>query len=239
MCFIEVFFSENEGKKGVRSMQIDKDVIDIISLIVPTFISFFGIWLGCRNRKIDLINFNKQLRQLQEQSETAKEHVSILWEEKRIRDLGPNLEVVIEKKPHAYKKGEDFLIDIEVIIKNPTKHSIKMNNFRIPDESPFAFVEGAFLGKYPLSLILENEKYMSFKNPFTADLKSQDICNYFNLKEDEERVFFLTVRHLKPNIETVPIFIIEHTSSNHPERVVQTRFWLEFFLSFEEENMLG
>ncbi len=38
MCFIGLFFFENEGKKGVRSMQIDKDVIDIISLIVPTFI---------------------------------------------------------------------------------------------------------------------------------------------------------------------------------------------------------
>ncbi len=38
----------------------------------------------------------------------------------------------------------------------------------------------------------------------------------------------------------VPTFIIiEHTSSNHPERVVQTKFWPEFFLSFEEENMLG
>ncbi|MBB5074500.1 hypothetical protein HNQ69_001652 [Bartonella callosciuri] len=219
-------------------MQIDKDVIDIISLIVPTFISFFGIWLGCRNRKIDLINFNKQLRQLQEQSETAKEHLSILWQEKERRDLGPNLEAIIKENPYAYKSGKDFLIDITVIIKNPTKHSIKMNNFQIHHKSPFAFVKGGSVD-HIIPFIPENEKYMSFKSPFTANLNSQDIRGYFNLKENEQAIFSLTVRHLKPNIETVPIFIIEHTSSNHPERVVQTKFWPEFLLSFEEENMLG
>ncbi len=216
--------------------KLDKDVIDIISLVVPTFISCFGIWLGCRNRKIDLINFTKQLRHLQRQSEAAKGHLSILWEEKRIRDLGPNLEAVIDKETCAYKKGKNLFLEVHVTIKNPTKHSIKMNNFRMSDESPFAFVEGIFLGEYPLFLTLENEKYMSFKNPFPADLNQQDIYNYYNLKEDEERLFILTVRHLKPNIETVPVFIIEHTSSNHPERVLQTKFWTEFLLAFEDEN---
>lgn len=219
---------------------MDKDVIAIIisifSLVVPTFISCFGIWLGCRNRKIDLINFTKQLKHLQRQSEAAKGHLSILWEEKRIRDLGPNLEAIIEEELCAYKEGKDFFINVDVIIKNPTKHSIKMNNFRIPDESPFAFVEGGFLGKYPLPLILKNEKHMSFKNPFPADLNKQDICNYCNLKEDEKVPFYLKVRHLKPNIETVLVFIIEHTSSNHPERVVQTKFWTEFLLAFEDES---
>lgn len=209
-------------------------VLEWISALDTTVIAILnGIFLFWF-RKQDMKKIDEQIKHLESQAETAKGHLSILWEEKRIRDLGPNLETVIEEKPCAYKSGKDFLIDIKVIIKNPTKHPIKMNNFRILDESPFAFVEGGFLGDYPLSLIFENEKYMSFQNPFTADLKSQDICNYFNLKGDEERLFFLTIRHLKPNIETVPTFIIEHTSSNHPEKVVQTQFWPSFFLSFEE-----
>ncbi|WP_208442242.1 hypothetical protein [Bartonella raoultii] len=211
-----------------------KTILEWISALDTTVIAILnGIFLFWF-RKQDLKKIDEQIKHLGSQAETAKEHLCILWQEKEIRDLGPNLEAVIEEEPRVYKKGKDFLIDVNVIIKNPTKYSIKMNNFRIPDESPFAFVEGGFLGRYPLPLILENEKHMSFQNPFPADLKSQDICNYFNLKEDEKTPFYLIIRHLKPNIETVPIFIIEHTSSNHPERVVQTKFWLNFFLPFEE-----
>ncbi|WP_273791718.1 hypothetical protein [Bartonella sp. CM31XJBT] len=197
----------------------------VIAILNGVFLFWF--------RKQDMKKIDEQIKHLESQAETAKEHVSILWEEKRIRDLGPNLKVVIDGKPYAYRSGKDFLIDINVIIKNPTKYSIKMNNFQIDKKSPFAFVEGGSID-HVIAFTPENEKYMGFESPFRADLNSQDICGYFSLKRHEKALFTLTVRHLKPNIETVPIFIIEHTSSNHPERVVQTKFWPSFFLSFEE-----
>lgn len=210
-----------------------KTILEWISALDTTVIAILnGVFLFWF-RKQDLKKIDEQIKHLESQAETAKEHLSILWQEKERRDLGPNLEVVIEEELHAYKNGKDFLIDITVIIKNPTKHSIKMNNFQIHHKSPFAFVKGGSID-HTIPFAPENEKYMSFKSPFTADLNSQDICGYFNLKENEQSTFSLTVRHLKPNIETVPIFIIEHTSSNYPERVVQTKFWPSFFLSFEE-----
>lgn len=107
-------------------------------------------------RKQDLKKIDEQIKHLESQAETAKEHLFILWQEKERRDLGPNLEVVIEEEPHAYKKGKDFLISVNVIIKNPTKHSIKMNNFQIHHKSPFAFVEGGSV-THVIPFIPENE----------------------------------------------------------------------------------
>ncbi|EJF88325.1 hypothetical protein ME1_00783 [Bartonella vinsonii subsp. arupensis OK-94-513] len=225
---------------------MDKDTIAIIISIASFMLSFFGIWLNDRNRKQDLrraskireedlCNVEKQLDHLKSQSETAKEHVSILWEEKQTRDLGPKLQATIKETPRAYRTDKGLLINISVIIKNPTKRVIKVNNFRIPHESPFAFVHGtSFLSSTVACLIPEDEKCMDFNSTSPADLESQDICDCFNLKGDKEISFTFTVRHLKPDIESVVVFIIEHTSSNHPEKVLETKCWSEFLLPFEE-----
>ncbi|WP_273758736.1 hypothetical protein [Bartonella sp. AU55XJBT] len=58
----------------------------------------------------------------------------------------------------------------------------------------------------------------------------------FNIDPGEEKkwdIFILPQNLDKP---ASPLFILEHTSSNHPERVVQTKFWTEFLLAFEDEN---
>ncbi|WP_273788725.1 MULTISPECIES: hypothetical protein [Bartonella] len=225
---------------------MDKDTIAIIISIASFVLTLLGIWLNDRNRKQDLqraskireedlCNVEEQLDHLKSQSETAKEHVSILWEEKQIRDLGPKLKATIQAKPYAYRIDKRLLIEIHVIIKNPTERIVKVNNFRIPHESPFAFVTGSYFTSTTIGcLIPVDEKCMVFNNTSPADLKSQDICDCFNLKGDKEICFTFTVRHLKPDIESVVIFIIEHTSSNHPEKVLETKCWSEFLLPFEE-----
>ncbi len=187
-------------------------------------------------RKEDLNNVERQLEQLKKQTEAEKEHVSILWAEKQIRDLGPKLEVTM-KESTAYKYDKDFFIEVSGIIKNPTEQTMKINNFRLYNENPFAFDKGAFLGKYPMHLEPENEKYISLKSPLIADLETQQIFDFFNLDASEETEFSFTVRHLKPDIVSTPIFIIEHTSSNHAEKILETTFWPSFLLPLEESSL--
>ncbi|WP_273719277.1 MULTISPECIES: hypothetical protein [Bartonella] len=191
---------------------------------------------SAKKRKEDLDNIERQLEQLKNQTEAAKEHVSILWAEKQIRDLGPKLKVTI-KEATAHKYGKDFFIEVHVIIENPTEQTMRINNFRLHNENLFALNNGGFLGKHPMYLQPENEKYIPLTNPFVADLESQIIFDCFNLDAHEETEFTFTVRHLKPDIVSTPIFIIEHTSSNHAEKVLETTFWPNFLLPFEESSL--
>ncbi len=191
---------------------------------------------SAKKREEDLDNIERQLEQLKKQAEAAKEHVSILWAEKQIRDLGPKLKVTM-KESTAYKYDKDFFIEVNGIIKNPTEQTMRINNFRLYNENPFAFDKGALLGRYPMHLEPENEKYIPLKSLFVADLKTQEIFDFFNLDASEETEFSFTVRHLKPDIVSTPIFIIEHTSSNHAEKILETIFWPSFLLPLEENSL--
>lgn len=110
---------------------------------------------------------------------------------------------------------------------------MRINNFRLHNENLFVFEDGGIFGKYPMGFKPENEKCMSLKNPFLANLETGTIFDCFNLDAHEEIEFILKVRHLKPDIVSTPIFIIEHTSSNHAEKILETTFGPNFLLPFQ------
>ncbi|WP_406604471.1 hypothetical protein [Bartonella gliris] len=76
-----------------------------------------------------------------------------------------------------------------------------------------------------------------FLTGFLSFIASLLVALILRNKNRKEAEFSFTVRHLKPDIVSTPIFIIEHTSSNHAEKILETTFWPSFLLPLEESSL--
>ncbi|CAK02318.1 MULTISPECIES: hypothetical protein [Bartonella] len=230
-------------------MEIPLDILSsIISALIGSTISFLLSWCvrnadlkrAEKTRREDLCNVEKQFNHLEDQNKSlqkqatlAEKHVNFLLKTKEELDLGPSLLF----KPNSPTPDEDDPnngpISIIVRIINPTERIIQMDNIWIDKKCPFEFYKikccpprlSQTIEIYPTS-----SKHINLINPKT---KPQILFNGytvapFNIDPREEIKWEIFILPQNLDKAASPLFILEHTSSNHPQKTMKSIFWTHF-----------
>ncbi|WP_198003669.1 hypothetical protein, partial [Bartonella queenslandensis] len=125
-------------------------------------------------------------------------------------------------------------ISIIVRIINPTERIIQMDNIWIDKKCPFKFYKikccpprcSQTIEIYPTS----SKKHINLINPKT---KPQLLFNGytiapFNIDPGEETQWKIFILPQNLNKAASPLFILEHTSANHPQKMMKSIFWTHF-----------
>lgn len=237
---------------------MDKDTIAIGISAVSLLLTLFGMLKNCKNRKDDLqrakkirdedsCNVEKKLDQLkshnkslQKQATLAEKHVNFLLKTKEELDLGPPLLFNINSPTLDKIDPDNGPISIILYIKNPTERIIQMNNIWINKKCPFEFIEVYFassaFSKYGGKIIIHptSPKHISLIKPRTTPQIQFDRCGIapFNISGGEEIKWEIFILPKNLNKAASPLFTLEHTSSNHPQKTIKPIFWTHFIDRF-------
>ncbi|WP_375610746.1 MULTISPECIES: hypothetical protein [unclassified Bartonella] len=174
----------------------------------------------------------EKLKNLESQLVNIKRKIAIL--EKASQNLEPKLEINIEE-PKIEVIPPHNIVTVEFEIKNPTKQPIKMNHIRIDENSPFQFVEAfhsAYNSRYRKSLKTTPNISQKHIDLIAFPITDTIDIDFFSLHGGSTCVWSIKIRPTETensNKITVPVFILEHTSSNDPYKTLQVRFWPSFF----------
>ncbi|WP_144755900.1 hypothetical protein [Bartonella saheliensis] len=234
-----------------RLPNIVSNIIAALALI-GSVISFFLSWYmrnadlkrAAKIRKEDLRNVEKQFKHLekqnkslQKQATSSEKHVNFLLKTKEELDLGPPLLFKPNSPTLDINDPNNGPIHIIVRIKNPTEQIIQMNNIWIDQKCPFEFYKiecyASSISKR-LEIYPTSSKHIDFIKPTTKPQIQFDRCTIapFNIDPGEEKkwdIFILPQNLDKP---ASPLFILEHTSSNHPQKTIKPIFWTNFIGRF-------
>ncbi|WP_375692801.1 hypothetical protein [Bartonella sp. AP213QHHD] len=160
------------------------------------------------------------------------------------RALGPKLQINYTKTlanvPYDPNENPTFKVDLTSY--NPTKQAIKINNIWLDPKSPFQFVEAVYPNPN-LGIIREPSINISIKpkhiNLMHPKLKPEPESTFdlFNVESKNELTILLTIQAMQPNVVNPINIILEHTSSNYPNKTLKAFYCIGFFRFSETQRL--
>ncbi|VEJ45240.1 hypothetical protein [Bartonella vinsonii] len=203
----------------------------------------------------ELANIKRELAALKKQSvlkkdltEMIRNSLETLWTENIAQGLGPKMEVEIFDLNSKDLSPEGILIEFS--IKNPIDRPMKMNYIRIDENSPFKFVEALYPALYPYSQSFSKDRLETSpkcidlinpiaKNPVIQNEVFKKGIDLFTVNGGHRFRWELKIRPVETKDYdklSIPIFILEHTSSYDPHSTLEVRFWPNFFRGLNHQR---
>ncbi|WP_375693975.1 hypothetical protein [Bartonella sp. AD24XZML] len=158
--------------------------------------------------------------------------------------LGPKLQINYTKTlanvPYDSNENPTFKVDLTSY--NPTKQAIKINNIWLDPKSPFQFVEAIYYNPNPRIIrepsvnIPVNPKHINLIHPKLKP-EPESTFDLFNVESKKELTILLTIQAMKPDTVNPINIILEHTSSNYPNKTLKAFYCIGFFRFSETQRL--
>ncbi|WP_375643700.1 MULTISPECIES: hypothetical protein [unclassified Bartonella] len=216
------------------------------------FVELTDITINMNNKlnniETELATFKRQSILKKDLPQMIRNSLETLWTENIAEGLGPKMKVEIFNLKPEDLSPEGILIEFS--IKNPTDRPMKMNYIRIDENSPFEFVQAFYPTPYPYSqssprsILKTSPKCIDLITPVTTNPVIQNNVlergiDLFTVNGGYSFQWELKIRSIETENHdklSVPIFILEHTSSYDPHKTLEVRFWPSFFRKLSHQR---